>query len=163
MTRVSRDEIRHGRVWNGFDYQLQVWVKDGCVLPCGHPEQMRPRGPCCNSNLYAGQTILTIADAERREDPPEPEAPDPLTRILDRMGYIVEGELEQLPAEIPIVIKLASGDRKRTTAGQAPALIEQLGVEVAEVFLPAEVWRTLRAERNAPRPDQEPDQVGVGP
>jgi len=22
MTRLSEDEIRHGRVWNGFDYEL---------------------------------------------------------------------------------------------------------------------------------------------
>lgn len=155
MTRLSRDEIRHGRVWNGFDYQLQVWVKDGFVLPCSHPASMRAHGTyCCNRDRYAGQAILTIAEAEQREDSPGDESPDPLTRILDRMGYIVEGELEQLPAELPVVIKLASGDRERTTAGQAPALIKQLGGVVAEVYLAAEVCQTLRAERDAPRPDQ---------
>lgn len=32
MSRLSNDEIREGRVWNGFDYQLQVWVQEGIVL-----------------------------------------------------------------------------------------------------------------------------------
>ena len=35
MTRLSIDEIKHGRVWNGYDYSLQVWVVDGVIQDCG--------------------------------------------------------------------------------------------------------------------------------
>ena len=31
MTPFSGDEIRDGRVWNGFDYKLQVWVVNGNI------------------------------------------------------------------------------------------------------------------------------------
>ena len=41
MTRLSGDEIRFGRVWNGFDYELQVWVVNGIIQRCGHPDTMR--------------------------------------------------------------------------------------------------------------------------
>src|SRR5713226_7686913 len=41
LTRLSGDEIRFGRVWNGFDYELQVWVADGIIQRCGHPDTMR--------------------------------------------------------------------------------------------------------------------------
>ena len=35
MSRESRDEVRDGRVWNGFDYALQVWVINGVIQPVG--------------------------------------------------------------------------------------------------------------------------------
>jgi hypothetical protein len=38
MTRLSKHEIRNGRVWNGFDYELQVWVVNGNIQHCGHPD-----------------------------------------------------------------------------------------------------------------------------
>ena len=44
-----------------FDYQLQVWVRDGVVLPCAHPSDMRRTGPCCSALKYAGRT-LTVKD-----------------------------------------------------------------------------------------------------
>jgi hypothetical protein len=31
MTRLGGHEIRFGRVWNGFDYELQVWVANGII------------------------------------------------------------------------------------------------------------------------------------
>jgi hypothetical protein len=69
MTRLTGDEIRFGRVWNGFDYDLQVWVVDGIVHPCGHPDTMRsPERPCCNAYRLAGQKILEVPDAQIRED-----------------------------------------------------------------------------------------------
>jgi hypothetical protein len=40
MSRQSNDEYREGRLWNGFDYSRQAWVKDGCYVRCGHPEAM---------------------------------------------------------------------------------------------------------------------------
>ena len=35
MSRQSSDEVRNGRVYNGFDYHLQVWVCDGIIQPVG--------------------------------------------------------------------------------------------------------------------------------
>jgi len=70
MTRMSSDELRRGRVFNGFDYRAQLWVVDGVVQRCGHPPSMRPGGePCCNAYRYAGQPIAEVPDAE--SFPPE--------------------------------------------------------------------------------------------
>ena len=58
---MSRNLNRHGRVWSGFDYDLQVWVVGGIVQKCGHPEAMRLGGkPCCNAYRLAGQRILDL-------------------------------------------------------------------------------------------------------
>jgi hypothetical protein len=68
MTRISGNEIRYGRVWNGFDYELQVWVRDGIIQNCGHPEMMRTQdGPCCNAYHLAGQKILDIPNAQSKD------------------------------------------------------------------------------------------------
>jgi hypothetical protein len=67
MTRRSGDEIRFGRVWNGFDYELQVWVANGIIQRCGHPQTMRSGGrPCCNAYRLAGQSTLDIPKAQIR-------------------------------------------------------------------------------------------------
>ena len=67
MTRRSGDEIRGGRVWNGFDYELQLWVVDGIIQRCGHLDTMRlPEKSCCNAYRLAGQSILDVPDAQRR-------------------------------------------------------------------------------------------------
>jgi hypothetical protein len=68
MTRLSGDEIRFGRVWNGFDYELQVWVANGIIQGCGHPQTMRSDGrPCCNACRLAGQSILDVPNAQIRK------------------------------------------------------------------------------------------------
>ena len=68
MTRLSGDEIRRGRVWNGFDYELQVWVTNGIIQRCGHPDTMRSQGKfCCNAYRLAGQNILDVPNAQRRD------------------------------------------------------------------------------------------------
>ena len=68
MTRLSGDQIRFGRVWNGFDYDLQVWVVDGIIQPCGHPDTMRsPKNSCCNAYRLAGQNILNVPNAQRKD------------------------------------------------------------------------------------------------
>jgi len=68
MTRLSGDEIRRGRVWNGFDYELQVWVIDGIIQRCGHPATMRFQDRfCCNAYHLAGQNILDVPNAQRRD------------------------------------------------------------------------------------------------
>jgi hypothetical protein len=65
MTRLSSDELRLGRVFNGFDYQIQVWVVDGVVRGCAHPASMRQGGmPCCKAYRYAGQPIASVPGAE---------------------------------------------------------------------------------------------------
>jgi len=56
MSRTSRDEIRGGFVWNGFDYKLQTWVEDCIIQPVG------------NRRDLAGQRIDQVAGAERREE-----------------------------------------------------------------------------------------------
>lgn len=69
MTRLSGDEIRYGRVWNGFDYALQVWVIDGVIQGCKHPESMRSAGiQCCNAHKLAGQSILETPGAQERHN-----------------------------------------------------------------------------------------------
>jgi hypothetical protein len=68
MSRLSGDEIRHGRVWNGFDYELQVWVLNGIIQCCGHPDAMRsPKNFCCNAYRLAGQNILDVPNAQERD------------------------------------------------------------------------------------------------
>jgi hypothetical protein len=68
MTRLSGDEIRGGRVWNGFDYELQVWVVDGIIQRCGHPDTLRLQdGSCCDAYRLAGQNILDIPNAHKRD------------------------------------------------------------------------------------------------
>lgn len=68
MTRMSRNLNRHGRVWSGFDYDLQVWVVGGIVQNCGHPETMRLGGkPCCNAYRLAGQRVLDSSVINRRD------------------------------------------------------------------------------------------------
>ena len=67
MTRLSGDEIRFGRVWNGFDYELQVWVANGITQRCGHRKTMRSVcPPSCNAYRLAGQSILDIPNAQIR-------------------------------------------------------------------------------------------------
>ena len=58
MSRQSVNEEVAGVVKNGFDYDLQVWVKDYIVIDCGHPEYMQP--DCCNMHTFAEQDIRNI-------------------------------------------------------------------------------------------------------
>ncbi len=62
--RLSSDQLNAaGDVVNGFDYDLQVWVIEGIVQPCGHSKAMRVNGLCCHVARVAG---LTLAEAKRR-------------------------------------------------------------------------------------------------
>ena len=54
MSRESVDEIRDGRVYNGFDYALQVWVINGIIQPVGA------------GRALAGQSIYAIEGAQPR-------------------------------------------------------------------------------------------------
>lgn len=68
MSRLSGDQLTvDGTILNGFDYRLQVWVKDGTVQMCGHPVSMRLGARvCCNQTRYAGQLVETIEGHEVR-------------------------------------------------------------------------------------------------
>ena len=56
MSRLSNDEFDgKGNLVNGFDYDLQVWVKGGLVLNCGHPAYS---GSCnCNARRFVGMDL----------------------------------------------------------------------------------------------------------
>ncbi len=43
-----------------FDYRLQVWVKNGIIQNCGHPESMRPG--CCNGDRLKGLKVEDCGD-----------------------------------------------------------------------------------------------------
>ena len=73
MTRLSEDEIRHGRVLNGFDHGLQVWVVNCIIQHCGHPDTMRsPKNFCCNAYRLAGRSSLDLPNAQRRDGRGDP-------------------------------------------------------------------------------------------
>jgi len=49
-------DAKYTEVETFFDYDLQVWIIEGTVQTCGHPDDMRIDGkPCCNANEYAGR------------------------------------------------------------------------------------------------------------
>ena len=51
-----------------FDYELQVWVIDGIIQRYGHPDTMRlSEKSCCNAYRLAGQNILDVPNAERKD------------------------------------------------------------------------------------------------
>lgn len=65
MSRLSSDELApDGAIFNGFDYNVQVWVLGGVVQPCGHPDSMGSE--CCNGRVYAGMRINQIINHEVR-------------------------------------------------------------------------------------------------
>jgi len=50
--RNCTDEYKDGKLYNGFDYVKQVWVKDGFYVRCGHPKSM----DCgCYGRLHEGE------------------------------------------------------------------------------------------------------------
>ena len=64
MSRQSRDEIRDGAVWNGYDYALQIWVLEGIIQPCGHQDAPE----CgCRAAIYFGMPVNAISGHDRGE------------------------------------------------------------------------------------------------
>lgn len=66
MSRVSIDEIKDGIVYNGFDYNLQVWVINGIVQNCNHPQSSDKGHGCCNARHLHGREISKIFGHEVR-------------------------------------------------------------------------------------------------
>ena len=56
--RESANEEVAGIVKNGFDYNLQVWVKNYIIQDCGH-EVCR-----CEARQYQGQDIRQVKEIE---------------------------------------------------------------------------------------------------
>jgi len=64
MSRESIDFIDcDGITFDGYDYDLQVWVRNYIVENCGHPASMRPG--CCNGDRYAGEDIRNVEHSRR--------------------------------------------------------------------------------------------------
>jgi len=38
--RELGNELKNGRLMNGYDYENQAWVVNGKYVRCGHPESM---------------------------------------------------------------------------------------------------------------------------
>ncbi len=64
--RFSGDEIVHGVVKSGFDYDLQVWVESFIIQPCGH-RFANSQGPvCCEARALAGRDIRSVEGRQSR-------------------------------------------------------------------------------------------------
>jgi len=59
------DEVRGGRVYNGFDNALRVWVKEGIIQDCFHLPLVQRFG-CCDAHRLSGKSIYTVKGAEER-------------------------------------------------------------------------------------------------
>jgi hypothetical protein len=56
--RTSSNEIDEMEVVrNGFDYELQVWVKNYIIQDCGHRGGNTPELPCCNARKFRNKDI----------------------------------------------------------------------------------------------------------
>jgi len=64
--RTSTDQLKNGIVWNGFDYTLQVWVLEGIIQNCGHPQNMSKGHGCCNARTLHGRKISETQGHEVR-------------------------------------------------------------------------------------------------
>lgn len=69
--RMSGDEIVHGVVKSGFDYDLQVWVEDFIIQPCGHTWKAastvcKDECTCPAGRAYAGRDIRSVEGRQSR-------------------------------------------------------------------------------------------------
>lgn len=65
--RNSIDELDENKViFNGFDYQLQVWVKNGVIENCSHPDNSFKGHGCCNARALHGRKISEVQGHEVR-------------------------------------------------------------------------------------------------
>lgn len=69
MSRQSSDELApDGSILNGYDYNLQVWVRKGVVLQCYHPVPPPEQTTyCCNAARYVDKRVRDVLDHEVRE------------------------------------------------------------------------------------------------
>lgn len=73
MRAVVYDSIQHGAEVVAeqasepyYDYEAQLWVQDGIVQPCSHPESMRSEFyHCCAADRYKGCSIKGVLEVLR--------------------------------------------------------------------------------------------------
>jgi hypothetical protein len=66
MSRTSRDQFDEaGRLVNGFDYDLQCWVRKYIVQDCGHKQGT---GCGCFGRCNWGQTITMAREGAELEE-----------------------------------------------------------------------------------------------
>lgn len=53
--RYSQNEVKDGKIINGFDYDKQVWIIDGVYQNCGHPKDMDCN---CYGRQHKGQVVI---------------------------------------------------------------------------------------------------------
>jgi len=59
MSKQSKDQYDDkGNLINGYNYELRVWVLNGIIQNCGHPETMRPG--CCNADKFQGKRLVEV-------------------------------------------------------------------------------------------------------
>jgi hypothetical protein len=64
--RQALDQLdNRGRVVNGYDYHLNVWVENGIVLDCSHPLEMKQQH-CCNAHALRGLKLIDLQGHEVR-------------------------------------------------------------------------------------------------
>lgn len=88
MSRLSTDQMKDGKVLNGFDYDVQAWVRDSVYQDCGHPAEMKARR-CCNAHLFAGQRVGVVSlryDGRYTDLPGKPRQWTILSHFLDQDG-----------------------------------------------------------------------------
>ena len=61
MRPLKDQHLNKGNLWNGFDYDLQVYVRVGKILNCAHPDHMTKDGyPCCNARKFKTETLKQV-------------------------------------------------------------------------------------------------------
>lgn len=61
--RNIEEQLKQGKEFVAFDYDLQVWMVNGVIKDCNHPESMK-NGICnktCNAHIYAGKHRNDVA------------------------------------------------------------------------------------------------------
>ena len=101
--RQSNDEYRNGKLFNGYDYDNQAWVRDGVYVACGHPQAM---GCKCYGRLHAGESCYGENKAKWFDDSGNLINEIPKQCIEDCSGpgqkdYLVSNWVNKLGFEVP--------------------------------------------------------------
>lgn len=62
MSRTSVNEEINGKVKNGYDYDLQVWVDNFIIIDCAHPADMKQNRDCCAAAGLAGIDVREMVE-----------------------------------------------------------------------------------------------------
>jgi hypothetical protein len=109
MTRTSNNQYGpSGALLNGFDYDVQVWVKNGIVQNCGHIGQQSE--PCCNARRYAGLRLTqAFAHEADRRNPQPADTLQPLFSFDRADGTRVSVAIEPVRDDTNVHLRTAEG------------------------------------------------------